>query len=126
MLPSYEALYKIIGLIFHQLAIGGKGARPRLPTQDLAVFAVENLDQFNKNGITVTGKNSNGLKVTSIQAVLWNANEVITWLVRIYHGVYLRGTSSFVSGEEDPNISTYLVMFIGDICQQKGLIVTDN
>lgn len=69
---SYDAVADIRSRLTTESLNREKGNLLNVPTHDISVFSIDNSDQTNFHGLTVTGKGQYGLHSTSTKVVLCN------------------------------------------------------
>lgn len=135
LVPSYDTIYRIRKKICNEVASHPRGTMRDLPRHVVAIFAVDNLDQTNQHGLTIKGQTVHGLHITAIKAVLQNVNMPIPREIPVCRpndrrhekitdaNEFVRG---FIPGEDDPDINTYVAMFIGAVYRHQHRIATDD
>lgn len=120
MSPSYDAVDQIRRRLCHKVMSSEKGTLADLQKNDEAVFAVDNLDQSNHHGLTITGKTVHGMHPTAIQAVMCNVQSTLHRPVRIREEDRQRHmkvvdarqfVDSLVTKEDDADINAYVAFF---------------
>lgn len=133
--PSYEAVDVVRKKLMAKAEISENGTLAELPQHDMAVFAIDNLDQSNNHGITVKGRTKHGLHITAIQAVLCNVNAPVHRPIIIRDDDRNRHTklvdankfiTQLVPVADDPDINAYVAMFIGAVYRYQHRIATDD
>lgn len=120
-MPSYDTVYKIRKLLSVTALESGKGTLDRLSVRDLALLALDNVDQSNSHGIIVAGRTAHGLHIAAIQAVLCKINSSIPVPVSnnsedVQNLKEVVDPQAFVDGfippKDDPDIDAYISIFI--------------
>lgn len=133
--PSYETANRIRGRMFDEVSNHPNGTLRHLPSHNVAVFAVDSLDQSNHHGITVKGSTMHGIHVTEIQAVSVNVNNTICRklpLPKQFERPHERifGAKEFLEGfipfEINPYTTTYVAMFIGSLYRHQDRLATED